>query len=448
MFSIENIRKHLDRGGFDQDFCAIHSYSRLDESRLRLTKLLDWTEESFNSKLSGIASAPGRTEIGGNHTDHNNGRVLAAAVNLDCLSIFSPTSGVDEQVITILSENFEKPIVVDLTDTSPRSKEEGTSEALVRGVADGFRKSGLKASGFNGCVLSSIPAGAGLSSSAAFEVLIGRIFSALFNNSTVSPLDLARIARRAENLYFGKPCGFMDQMASSFEGILRIDFKDSDNPAVERVSPGFINAETGREGFYGTGYRLCVVNTGGSHADLTSEYAAIREEMQLASQFFGRNEARGISMSGVIENMGLLREKAGDRAALRLMHFIGEDERAVLQGNALHAGDIREFLKLVAESGNSSCRLLQNCYNTHSPSEQPIPLALTLTKLLLGSKGVGRVHGGGFAGTIQVYVQDSSFDEYKKAMENVFGAGSVIELVVRQPGREFLSISQTEAEGK
>ena len=442
MFTRKAYQIYLDSGGFDKDFCAMHSSSRLDESCRRLTKLLNWIEESFKPDLLGVASAPGRTELGGNHTDHNHGRVLAAAINLDCLAAFSPAHESNSQVVTILSENFEKPIVVDLSDTSPRPEEEGTSEAIVRGVADGFRRAGFKASGFNGCVTSTIPAGSGLSSSAAFEVLIGRIFNYLFNDRKVSPLDIARIARRSENLHFAKPCGFMDQTASSFEGILEIDFNDPENPVVEQIAPGFGFCETTSTGFYGTGYRLCVVNTGGSHADLTSEYAAIPYEMHQAAKCFGRSEARGISMSEVISCMGMLREKAGDRAALRLMHFIGEDERAEQQAKALIAGDMSEFLRLVAESGKSSCRLLQNCYNTHNPVEQPIPTALILTEYLLGSNGVGRVHGGGFAGTIQVYVQDSCFDEYKTAMEKVFGTGSVIELVVRQPGLDFLNISK------
>ncbi|OEU71673.1 MAG: hypothetical protein BA863_13460, partial [Desulfovibrio sp. S3730MH75] len=291
---------------------------------------------------------------------------------------------------------------------------------------------------FNACVSSTIPAGAGLSSSAAFEVLIGRIFNALFNNSIVGPLDIARIAKRAENIYFGKPCGFMDQMASSFEGILGIDFEDPDNPIVERVSPRFITDVNGSDGFYGTGYKLCVVDTGGSHADLTPEYASIPQEILKAAQFFGRTVARGITISEVMESIGPLREKVGDRAALRLLHFIGEDERAVQQVKSLQAGNMDEFLRQVAQSGQSSSSLLQNCYNTHEPSEQPIPLALAVTEMLLGSNGVGRVHGGGFAGTIQAYVHESHFEKYRESMDKLFGTGAVIELVIRQSGREII----------
>ncbi|WP_051249792.1 galactokinase [Maridesulfovibrio zosterae] len=446
MFSIKDHHNYLAAGGFDTDLIAMHSRSRFDESRARISKLLDWMKDSFNPEKVGIASAPGRTELGGNHTDHNNGRVLAAAINLDCLAVFSASACENEQTVTILSENYKNPIVVDLSDTSPRTAEEGTSEAIVRGVADGLREAGLKVSGFNACISSTIPAGSGLSSSAAFEVLVGRIFSALFNESQIDPLTIARVARRAENIHFAKPCGFMDQMASSFEGILSIDFYEPETPEVTRVNSSFGNADD--SGFYGTGYRLCVVDTGGSHADLTPEYAAIRQEMHMAAKCFGRNEARDLKLSDVLENMGMLRKEAGDRAALRLLHFIGEDERAVRQAEKLSAGKMNEFLNLVSESGRSSCQLLQNCYSTTDPSEQPIPMALHLTGLLLGSKGVGRVHGGGFAGTIQVYVQDSCFDKYCLTMEKLFGSGSVIELSIRQPGHDFLTISEAKAAEK
>lgn len=441
MSSIEAHRNCLNAGGFDQDFTTIHSRSKLDESRKRLTKLLNWMEKSFNPTVIGVASAPGRTELGGNHTDHNNGRVLAAAINLDCLATFSPVEKVHSLQATILSENYKKPIIVDLSDTAPRTNEEGTSEALVRGVADGFLKAGYKIGGFNACVCSTIPTGSGLSSSAAFEVLIGRIFNFLFNQCKISPLEIARIARRAENIHFAKPCGFMDQTASSYEGILKIDFKEPDNPIVEQIVPGF--KETVQDGFYGTGYRLCVVDTGGSHADLTSDYAAIRQEMQQAAQCLRRNEGRGISLNELLSNIELVREQAGDRAVLRLFHFINEDERAAKQAEALHAGDMPSFLHLVSDSGRSSCRLLQNCYSPGNPKQQPIPTALYLTEMLLNDKGVGRVHGGGFAGTIQAYIQNPFFDNYKESMEKVFGKETVIELAIRQPGHEFLTISKT-----
>lgn len=441
MHSMKAYSEHLANGGFDELFSQIYSSSKIEESRLRMQNLLHQMREHFAPAQLCFASAPGRTELGGNHTDHNHGHVLAAAVNLDCLAAFS---NADSNVVIIISEGYN-PIKVDLSDTAPREEEYETSSAIVRGVADGFRKQGLKIGGFNACVHSTIPAGAGLSSSAAFEVLIGRIFSYLFNNGNVGPLEIASAAKQAENIHFNKPCGFMDQMASSYEGILSIDFTSPENPGVTRIEPGFQNANPG-EGFYGTGYRLCVIDTGGSHADLTPDYAAIPEEMFQAARSCGLEQAKGLTLNRILENIDNIREAAGDRAVLRLFHFTNEDKRAVLQAEALRNGNMLEFIRLVAESGRSSRDLLQNCYSPSTPRKQPIPLALTLTGQLLGARGAGRVHGGGFAGTIQVYAPNDDFAQYRRAMEQVFGRDSVIELSIRQPGHEFLTIPENRTE--
>ncbi|NDV23272.1 galactokinase family protein [Desulfovibrio sp. JC022] len=438
MYSMEAYRKHLDEGGLDRQLSLIHSCAGIDKSRERMRELLHCMLENFGRNELCFVSAPGRTEMGGNHTDHNHGHVLAAAVNLDCLAAFSRAEG---NVVTIISKGYN-PITVDISEAGPHTEEKETSAAIVRGVADGFRKLGLKIGGFNACVHSTIPAGAGLSSSAAFEVLVGRIFSYLFNDGKVGPLEIASVAKQAENIHFGKPCGFMDQMACSFEGILSIDFADPASPGVTRVEPGF-DTQGCSEGFYNTGYRLCVIDTGGSHADLTPDYAAIPEEMFQAAICCGQEQAHGLTINRILEHMDSIREKVGDRAVLRLFHFIGEDERALKQAQALHAGDMDEFLRLVAQSGHSSSDLLQNCFSPSAPKRQPIPLALSLTELFLGSHGVGRVHGGGFAGTIQAYVHDSDFNRYRRSMRNIFGENSVIELSIRQPGNEFLTITET-----
>ncbi|WP_415718851.1 galactokinase [Maridesulfovibrio sp.] len=436
MHSVAAYRDYLEQGGFDHVFSHIHSGSRIKESRQRMSGLLQCMSEQFDGQEICFASAPGRTELGGNHTDHNHGHVLAAAVNLDCLAAFSKSK---DNMVTIISEGYD-PIRVDISDTHPRVEEKESSAAIVRGVADGFRKLGLNVGGFNACVHSIIPAGAGLSSSAAFEVLIGRIFSYLYNGRKISPLEVARIAKRAENIHFGKPCGFMDQMACSFEGILSIDFNNPEQPGVTSVQPGF-DHEAGK-GFYGTGYRLCVINTGGSHADLTPDYAAIPAEMSQAAKLCGQDQAKGLTLDRILENIDLIRTKAGDRAVLRLFHFINEDRRALQQAEALTTGDMSRFLRLVAESSRSSSDLLQNCFSPNTPKTQPIPLALTLTEQILGTRGVGRVHGGGFAGTIQTYVHNSDFEQYCQAMEKVFGINSLIELSIRQPGNEYLTPEQ------
>ncbi|TIH15818.1 galactokinase [Marinifilum sp. JC120] len=438
MHSMEAYRKHLDEGGFDRQLSLIHSHAAIDESRERMADLLHCMLEHFGRNKIGFASAPGRTEMGGNHTDHNHGHVLAAAVNLDCLAAFSRA---EDNVVTIISEGYN-PITVNISDTAPRKEEKETSAAIVRGVADGLRKRGFNIGGFNACVHSTIPAGAGLSSSAAFEVLVGRIFSYLFNKGKVGPLEIASVSKQAENIHFGKPCGFMDQMTSSFEGILSIDFDDPSNPGITRVEPGF-NADNDSDGFYGTGYRLCVIDTGGSHADLTPDYAAIPQEMFQAAKCCGQDQAKGLTMNRVLDHMDSIRESVGDRAVLRLLHFLGENERALRQAKALIDGNMDDFLRLVAQSGHSSRDLLQNCYSPSTPKRQPIPLALTLTELILGSQGVGRVHGGGFAGTIQTYVHNSDFERYCHAMGKVFGEKSIIELTLRQPGNEFLTITET-----
>jgi galactokinase len=276
------------------------------------------------------------------------------------------------------------------------------------------------------CVDGRVPVGSGLSSSASFEVCIGQVFNALFCGGTVPPVDLARIGRRAENVHFGKPCGFMDQIACAVQGVLSIDFKDQAEPVVGGVDFDFA----------GTGYQLAVVDTGGSHADLTPEYAAIPDEMVRAAGVLGRASARGLTLAEVLAAAPRLRREAGDRAVLRLIHFIEENERAQAQARALRSGDMDGFLALVRASGDSSWRLLQNCVATVRPLEQGIPLALILTERFLGGAGACRVQGGGFAGTIQAYVPTHRFEEYGRFMDGVFGQGAVVPLMVRRPGHE------------
>ena len=381
-------------------------------------KLIDGFKRHFGNMQVSLYSAPGRTELGGNHTDHQNGQVFAAAVDLQVSAAVSGGGVPDAanelgSLVEIYSEGFGF-IELDVTDLSPREDEVGTTAGLVRGVLAGFVDQGFKVGGFKAYVTSDVPPGLGLSSSAAFEVLIGRIQSELYNDGSVSPVELARIGKFAENEYFGKPCGLMDQMASAFGGIIYIDFAYDDCPIIEEIDFDFDKC----------GYKLCITNTGGSHADLTDEYAAVPAEMSAVAELFGQEKLRGITTEQLLKKATDIRVKAGDRALLRALHFAGETERAKAQAEALKDGDFGEFLRLVKESGDSSYKLLQNIYVADRSGTQSIAVGLAVSEAVLGEDGVCRVHGGGFAGTIQAFVKDDAADRYKAAMDKLFGDGA------------------------
>lgn len=367
-----------------------------------------------------LFSAPGRTEVGGNHTDHNRGCVMAAAVGLDVIAVVTPCEG---SVISVKSEGYPED-VVDISDLEVKENEKNSSAALIRGVAAGFKNSGLNVCGFKAYTTSNVLKGSGLSSSAAFEVLIGTIFSYLCNDGSVSAVKIAQIAQYAENVYFGKPSGLMDQMASSVGGFITIDFKNTNEPVIESISYDFA----------ASGYTLCIVDTKGNHADLTPEYAAIPSEMRSVAQFFGKSELRDITKEQLIENIAEIRAKCGDRAVTRAFHFFDDNERVGLEAAALKNGDISGFLKLVSESGNSSFKYLQNVFAVKNPEEQGLVMGLYVSENILRGRGAVRVHGGGFAGTIQAFVPSELTDEYSKAMETVFGKGSCYRLYIRPVG--------------
>jgi galactokinase len=417
----------LRRGELDPVLAELYRPGDVSAQRDRYLGLLARFEEWVGPGPAALVLAPGRTELGGNHTDHNLGVVLAAAVHFDCLAVARPSA---DNVVRIRSKGFDGEIVVDLADLSPRPGEADTSMALVRGVAARLARTGRKVAGFHACVDGRVPMGAGLSSSAAFEVLVGRIFSELFNGGACTPLELAVAGRSAENDYFGKPCGLMDQLASAAQGIRSIDFADPAEPVVRAVDFDFERS----------GYCLAVVDTGGSHADLTPDYAAIPDEMGRAARALGREHARGLTVDAVLAHAERIREAAGDRGVLRLIHFIEETDRAAEQAEVLAGGRMDAFLDLVRRSGDSSWRLLQNCISATDPLDQPIPLALTLTERFLGGKGACRIQGGGFAGTIQAYVPDHLFTAYSAFMEGVFGQGAVMPLKVRRPGLERIRL--------
>jgi galactokinase len=365
-------------------------------------------------------SAPGRTELGGNHTDHNRGRVLCEAVSLDSIACVAPSTS---SLVKLRSEGYPEPVIVDLGSLEPVLSERGSTAALVRGVAAGLAKRGARLRGFTGRIASNVLSGSGLSSSASIEVLLGSIMADLAGLE-ISPLEIAKIGQQAENLYFGKPCGLMDQTASAVGGIVAIDFADPAAPKVKSVDYDFSEK----------GYELLVVNTGGSHADLTPDYAAVPVEMKAVASFLGAQYLREVEPMQLIARGPEIRAACGDRALLRALHFAGENARVVEMVEALEDDDLGAYLKLVKKSGSSSWDLLQNVYAPSSPSEQGLSIALALSADYIGRKGAWRVHGGGFAGTIQAYVPNKRSAGYAELMTRYFGAGSLIPVSVRARG--------------
>lgn len=367
-----------------------------------------------------VFSAPGRTEVGGNHTDHNCGKVLAASVDLDIVAIVEP---LDEPVAVIKSEGFDEDRIL-LDELDIREEEKNTATALLRGVAKGFRSRGFEIGGFKAYTVSDVLKGSGLSSSAAFEVLIGTIFSYLYNSGRISPIKIAQIAQYAENVYFGKPSGLMDQMASSVGGFVAIDFKDVESPIIENIKVNF-------ESF---GHALCIIDTKGDHADLTPEYAAIPNEMKAIAEYFSVSTLRHICKQDIILNINALRSRFGDRAVLRALHFFEENKRVDKLVNALKRDDFKAFLDSINESGNSSYKYLQNVFCPSHVEHQELGIGLNIAEYALQRKGASRVHGGGFAGTIQAFVPFELLKEFKMEMEKVFGTDSCHVLKIRPIG--------------
>lgn len=361
--------------------------------------------------------SPGRTEIGGNHTDHQHGIVLAAAVNL---ALTGEAQANGERVVRVRSKGY-KPDEIDLSDLSVHENERGRSAALIRGIAAWFSQHGYKIGGFNAATESAVPSGSGLSSSACFEVAVGNIFAGLFGNSCTD-VEIAQAGQFAESVYFGKPCGLMDQMACSVGGVVSIDFLNPDEPVIEKIDFDFEKA----------GLALCITDTGGSHANLTDDYAAIPKEMRLVSDFFDKEFLRDVSAADFYSKLSELRGKISDRAILRAIHFFEENERARQEAEALKERRIDDFLKLVNASGRSSFMYLQNVYSV--PNLQGLSLALAVSEKILAGKGAFRVHGGGFAGTIQAFVPNEILETYTCKMNQIFGADKCLALSVSKNG--------------
>ncbi len=398
---------------------------------MRYTHMLKKHEDSFN--VDGpvyMVSAPGRTEIGGNHTDHNCGKVLAAAVNLDTLAAVSKRK---DQFVHIHSDGY-KPLTLSLDDLIPHEEEKGTTAGLVRGVAAKLKSEGFAIGGFDAAVSSTVRSGSGLSSSAAFEVMLCAIFDTLYNGWRIDAVKRAKVSQYAENEYFGKPSGLMDQAASSLGGLTCIDFKNEE-PKIDRITYDFATK----------GYALVVVNTGGSHDDLTPAYAAIPKEMRQVADCFGEKCLRRVRPDQFMQNIPMIREKLGagkgDRAILRAAHFFEENRRVTDMTEALQADNLPLFLENIIESGRSSAMYLQNIFASSDAEE--IALALMLADSKLKGKGAWRVHGGGFAGTTLNFVPQKDLDSFVKDMSNVFGENSCEVLDIRPEGAAVLNLLDT-----
>lgn len=391
----------------------------LDYQRERYVKAINKYVSLYGDTDVEIYSAPGRSEVGGNHTDHQHGCVLAAAVNLDAIAVV----GRVDNKIKVLSDDFDiAPI--NLEDLEIKKAEEGTSEALIRGVCARLKELGYNVGGFNAFITSNVLMGAGLSSSAAFETIIGTIISGLYNDMTIDPVVIAQVGQYAENVYFGKPCGLMDQCASSVGSLINIDFNDVAKPIVNKVDVDFSKF----------GHSLCIVDTKGSHADLTDEYAAIPMEMKKVANYFGKEFLREVDEEDFFNDIAGARKACQDRAVLRAIHLFEENKRVDQEVKALNNSDFETFKKVVKESGDSSYKFLQNVYANCDVQNQSVSIGLAMSEKIIGRNGVCRVHGGGFAGTIQAFVKDEFVTAYKTEIERVFGKGSCHVLKVRKYG--------------
>ena len=405
---------------FEEILLKLYPENETEKQKKRYEALADSFESTYGAGDIIYFSAPGRTEVGGNHTDHNHGKVIAASVNLDVLAAVRAT---DNNIIREKSVGHDAN-EVDISNLEALEEEIGHSSALIRGICAGFVERGYKVGGFDASITSDVLSGSGLSSSAAYEVLLGTILNHLYNDGKISSVEIAQIAQFSENKFFGKPCGLMDQMASSVGGFVSIDFNDPKNPIIEKLDFDFSSVS----------HALCIVNTGGSHNNLTADYAAVRFEMEAVAAVFGKKVLRDVDKEEFFKNIDKVREKTSDRAIVRAIHFFSENERVDMEVNSLKNGDFETFKAFVTESGFSSFMYNQNVYTNSDPENQPVALGLSVSDILLKGKGAWRVHGGGFAGTIQAFVPNTMIDSYKKAIESVFGEGSCMVLKIRPVG--------------
>ena len=413
----------INNGALNEKFTTLYGKENVESAKARYIKAIEEFVALYGADRDlSLFSVAGRSELSGNHTDHNKGCVVAASISLDIIAVASPTS---DTIVRVKSEGFDEDVVDIAKYTSPVEAKYGSSESIIAGMCAGLSANGHKVGGFVAYTTSSVLKGSGLSSSAAFEDMIGTIESHLYNDGQVDNVEISKLSQWAENVYFGKPCGLMDQVACAVGGIVAIDFADTKNPIITPIDFDMTAA----------GYNLCIVNTGGNHADLTDDYASVPTEMKAIAAYFGKAVLRETDENEVIAAIPALREKFGDRAIMRALHFFEENKRVAKQKAALESGDVDTFFENVKASGRSSFCYLQNVYTTKNVSEQGLSLALCLAERVLGDKKAAwRVHGGGFAGTIQAFVPTETVPEYKAVMDACFGEGACIVLGIRPIG--------------
>ena len=434
LVSLAELKAALTEGKLDAAFDVLGGVGGPAAQRARALTLLDtFAAKHGKDRRVGLFTVAGRSELSGNHTDHNHGCVIAASISLDILAVASPR---EDSLIHLWSEGFGEDTVDISAYTTPDESKFGRAEALIAGVCKGFSDAGYAVGGFDACTTSSVLKGSGLSSSAAFEDMVGTILSHLYNNGSVDNVTVSKISQYAENVFFGKPCGLMDQVACAVGGIVAIDFADPKNPVIEPLPFDMTAA----------GYHLCIVNTGGNHADLTDDYAAVPREMKAVAAHFGKNVLREVSEEQVIAAIPALSESVGDRAILRALHFLTENRRVAAQKRALETAiaatdtaardaAVDEYFAGVLASGRSSYCYLQNVYTVKNVTEQGLSLALCLCERLLGDRRAAyRVHGGGFAGTVQAYVPADLVDDFTATMDAAFGKGATADLRIRPVG--------------
>ncbi len=423
MINSTEMEKLLKEQKLDEKFALVYEKDAYGTQYSRFLEVLAAFRDLFDKKGErevSLFSAPGRSEIGGNHTDHNHGLVLAAGISLDAIAVASKN---DEGIIRIKSAGYPLD-EVNCADLEVKEAEKGKSQSIIRGIASRFVQLGYKVGGFDAATASQVLSGSGLSSSAAFEVLVCTMLNHLYNDGRIDPVEIAKISQYSENVYFGKPCGLLDQMACSVGGFVSIDFEDTDKPVINKIDFDFASS----------GHSLCIVDTKGSHSDLTDEYAAVRLEMESVAGYFGKKVLRECEKKDVIANAGDISKKLSERAVIRALHFYGENEKVVLQAEALGRNDFEAFKELIIASGRSSYMYNQNVYTCKAPTNQPLSLALAVSEQILAGKGAWRVHGGGFAGTIQAFVPNELIGEYTGAMKSIFGDDACYVLSIRPFG--------------